>query len=661
MIESQKLNFPVLSNVWLKSFSLFSLQPDISVEIQRGVTCIAGANGLGKSTFLAAINFGFTGIVTDPKRDFQSVQEYYNYSFDYSADFFSGRIQEIDRELSAVILEFHIGDDEYRLSRPVFRPDELDELKVIRNNEIIFDLENSERSTLEANKEYKKLVSESTDLDSFEQFVFMQHVVFTFDEGRRLLLWDKRALNQALHISFGSDPAKASKADNIYREMERAASLARNANWQASTVAKEIDLLREAFEDTNSDLDVEDFLSTHKQIEKKASLAGEKFESKRQAVEDARLEWMEASAKVATLEEMYEFQFNERLTGRHHLEMHPVILAFTENSMCGLCGSQEIDVEKEVLGKIRSGVCPLCGSGINDTGIDQEVLVELRNIDNELKSAKQSLAQGSHKLKRLEEEKKACDKEVQLALKRLSYFEKENEKLLTQFGTGVNNFNLAFNTKQEELQKHLDRKKEKYTERDRLREEYLILQRELQARYVEAEKDFVPLLRNLGELFLGLDLDVRIDLSQSATDPGLNLTIDLEGQIRRQAHQLSESQRFFLDIALRMALAQYCSEKNSTATLFIDTPEGSLDIAYEARAGMMFGDFVKNGHDILMTANINSSEILRKLARSCGRSWMTIHRMTRWAELSDVQAQGETLFSRALEEIEKALDMGMSG
>lgn len=660
MTDHQKLKFPVLLNIWLKSFSLFSLQPDILVEIHEGVTCIAGANGLGKSTFLAAVNYGLTGIVADPGRDFQSVQEYYNYSFDYSNDFFSGRIREIDRENCAVIIEFQVGNDKYRINRPVFRPDELDELQITRNDEVIFDLKNTKLSALDANQEYKRLISESIGLDSFEQFVFMQSVVFTFDEGRKLLLWNKRSLNQALHISFGSDPAKASKADILYREMERAASLARNANWQASTVAKEIDLLREALGDNTSQHDVEDFLSRHKQLEEEVNRTSKLCESKKHAIEDARLEWMEASARVATLEETYEIHFNERLSGRRHLEMHPVIQAFTEDSRCGLCGSQVDEIEKVVLQKIRSGICPLCGSYLDQNKNDHTVLDELRKIDNEIKSAKQFLAEGSRKLRRLEEESNACTEEAQLALDRLNNFEQDNEKLLTQVSTGVKDFSLAFKAKQDELQKHLNRKREKYEERDRLRKEYLKLQKDLQARYVEAEKDFVPLLRNLGELFLGLDLDVRIDLSQSTTNPGLNLTIELEGQIRRQAHQLSESQRFFLDIALRMALAQYCSDNDSPATLFIDTPEGSLDIAYEARAGMMFGEFVKNGHALLMTANINSSELLRKLALSCGRSWMTIHRMTRWAELSDVQAQGEELFSQALEKIDEALDTGKS-
>jgi ABC-type cobalamin transport system ATPase subunit len=129
---------------------------------------------------------------------------------------------------------------------------------------------------------------------------------------------------------------------------------------------------------------------------------------------------------------------------------------------------------------------------------------------------------------------------------------------------------------------------------------------------------------------------------------------------RREQHQLSESQRFFLDIALRMALAQFASDQHAPATLVIDTPEGSLDIAYEARAGQMFAEFVKAGHDIIMTANVNTSQLLKKLARASGTNQMKLVRMTEWSELSDVQIEEEALFREAYAEIEAALLAGDS-
>ena len=109
-----------------------------------------------------------------------------------------------------------------------------------------------------------------------------------------------------------------------------------------------------------------------------------------------------------------------------------------------------------------------------------------------------------------------------------------------------------------------------------------------------------------------------------------------------------------------MALAHYVSGGSGGSCLFIDTPEGSLDIAYESRVGMMFAKFVGMGHDSVMTANINSSQILQRLASECGHARMTLHRMTSWTELSAVQLDEEHLFEQALEKIEESFALGDS-
>ena len=102
-----------------------------------------------------------------------------------------------------------------------------------------------------------------------------------------------------------------------------------------------------------------------------------------------------------------------------------------------------------------------------------------------------------------------------------------------------------------------------------------------------------------------------------------------------------------------MALAEFMSAP--TATLLIDTPEGSLDITYEARAGDMFSNFAREGNAILMTANLRSSALLRRLADRQERQGMAIERMTDWTDLSEVQRQEEALFVEAYREIERAL------
>jgi DNA repair exonuclease SbcCD ATPase subunit len=192
-------------------------------------------------------------------------------------------------------------------------------------------------------------------------------------------------------------------------------------------------------------------------------------------------------------------------------------------------------------------------------------------------------------------------------------------------------------------------------ERDKLRIQLRTLQRDLELRYAQAEEQFVPRFRQLTNLFLGIDLDVSFAMTPPTN---VKLTVEMRGDVRHDQTQMSESQRFFVDIALRMALAQQISSVGGLATLFIDTPEGSLDIAYEDRAGEMFAEFVESGHDLIVTANINSSKLLLTLAHRCGTRRMTLNQMTGWTELSDVQQRATELFRTAYDDILSALQTG---
>ena len=131
MKGSPELSFPKVRSVELQGFTLYSKMPDLEIDIPPGVFCLAGANGLGKSTFLAALNFGLTGIVPDPERELKShtrneggyVEEYFRYNrtaSGYTESFFTGRIAGTDRDEASVTLEFNIGERRYRLTRGIF-------------------------------------------------------------------------------------------------------------------------------------------------------------------------------------------------------------------------------------------------------------------------------------------------------------------------------------------------------------------------------------------------------------------------------------------------------------------------------------------------------------------------------------------------------------
>jgi DNA repair exonuclease SbcCD ATPase subunit len=129
-IEEKSLVLPVPERLVLHRFSLFDKTSTLSVDFAGGVLCVAGANGLGKSTFLAALNFALTGVVAEPGREFRGVEDYYRRVRAYSQSAFRGRIRPNDLEAAYIELTVRINDKRYRVRRGVLETAELRELEI---------------------------------------------------------------------------------------------------------------------------------------------------------------------------------------------------------------------------------------------------------------------------------------------------------------------------------------------------------------------------------------------------------------------------------------------------------------------------------------------------------------------------------------------------
>jgi DNA repair exonuclease SbcCD ATPase subunit len=306
--------------------------------------------------------------------------------------------------------------------------------------------------------------------------------------------------------------------------------------------------------------------------------------------------------------------------------------------------------------KLKAGVCPLCGSPISASPQgSSSAEAELTAIDGTLVSTNSQLEEASAAATRLRAEMSEARRKAGEAAEAVRLFENEHETVARKSLAGPLEPTLA--GLREAMGRFTAMRAAEYAERDRLRQELRELQQDLERRYASAEKTFLPRFKELASLFLGIDLDVQLQLVPPA---GIKLVVELKGNARHDENQMSESQRFFVDIALRMALAQQMSLPDSPAMLFVDTPEGSLDIAYEDRAGEMFAKFVDSGHDMIMTTNINSSKLLTTLAHRCGSASMSLVPMTGWTELSDVQQGATELFNSAYAQITTALQQGPS-
>jgi hypothetical protein len=646
----RQLYLPRPERVRLHRFSLFEKAPTVDVSFPKGVLCLAGANGLGKSTFVSAINYGITGVVPEPGREFRGVADYYAKVRPYSSSFFRGRISDVDAEAAQVELTMRVGVRRYRLVRGMFDPLALRELEVVSEldgESTVVLAEDASLDPAERHALYAKTLTEDCGLESFAQLAFLQHFVLTFDERRELLFWGRRTLPAALFIAFGLDPAKAKRADKLQETVRGTDSLARNYSWQASDWKRQLDNLEETADEVVAEDEGVD--RRHRELQDEQDEAAAEAERLAGELSDAQTRVAERSAQLRADRSVYDQLWARRLQGHGHPASHPVVTTTLGERRCALCGTEGEAAMLRVQVPLETGHCPLCQTQLGDipSGAGDD-LAELKRVDELILAHQEAIAATERAVDQLRTNLARARERLDQAAQALSDFERGNELALLR---GRGELNAVAERYRAAIADQLQRKEVQLQRRNQARAELRSLQRDLVGAYAAAEERFVPAFTGLAEQFLGLELDVELEARRNE----VGLLLSVQGTRRRAEDALSESQRFFLDIALRMALVGQMA-RGGEGVFYVDTPEGSLDIAYEARAGDMFGRFVRDNHRLVMTANINTSQLLQRLAERTGHQLMVLERMTDWTVLSEVQADEEKLFDDAFTEITRALE-----
>ena len=640
----------------LRNFSLYRRRRTVEVDFEREVFCLAGANGLGKSTFLAALSYAMTGVVARPGHNFLRVSDYYHDLIEYSTRYFDGRINAEDHEIAEVELSVSVGALHITLVRGMFEPQGLRQLR-LDGPGAGEDLAGPEITEAERHRRYVDVMCEATRLSDFAQLVFLQLVVLTFDEQRRLMFWTPRATEQALFLAFGLSADVASRAEALQRTYDSAESRARNLQWQATGRRRRLLALQEATGPADANVEDADIRDEHVRLSSVLDHAGDEMSEAEAAYAEADAALDDLAAKLLEARSLYDSAYSERVVAAHSAPNHPVVMQALDGK-CVICSAGGPSVSAAVREALDARSCPFCGSPLEDydpveADKRREHLRELSDRIVHLEEAEQAArAQIDRRRKALD----TLDRRVRDTSKALEEFRKANSQALLRASGEAGMIEEATRGLQEEINDLLTQKDAELSRRDAAHTALDELRDELTARFAEMEHEFVPLLHDLANEFLGVRLEV--DLQRRGAQ--LGLVLSLAGSERRSPEALSESQRFFVDIALRMALASKLASPGQPATLYVDTPEGSLDIAYEMRAGRMFGRFAQgnggNPNRLIMTANINTSQLLQQLAAVCGRDSMDLVRMTDWTELSDVQLEAEADFEAAYTVIERRLD-----
>ncbi|WP_353662629.1 AAA family ATPase [Hydrogenimonas sp. SS33] len=659
MKSKGRFNFINIQKIKIRNFSLYSKNEkttEVEENINNGVYCLAGANGLGKTTFLNIINYGLTGLVLAPNKDVLLPKEIETENKSYTEDYFKGRINVRDYDKAEIEITFEINKKTYRIVRGFDNRNALRSFEIYNNldkNKTESILNETNSSSEELNRIYQSSLANDMGIGSFENFVFFQLYVLTFDENRRMLFWNEKASTNTLSMAFNDSLDDTERILELKKEMEVLESHARNARWQATQIKKEMEMLLNTkkemellnWDDLKKEYDL--LINIVEESEKKFHNIESEYDTllKRQNI---------INSEILQYKIQYKRLFSQYSEPRSRLLNNQYVQFSKANHECFLCGAKGHHIIEKIEKNLYQDQCPICDTKIdNDKNkVQNQILHQLEEIDKKIEGKNKDLESLIFESDAKKVELEKAEYNYISSKEKLEKFEKENSSISFK-STGDTITDSLLSEYKDRFEKEDKKADDYYKQRDQLKPEYENLLKNVEENYKRAETYFVPLFKKLSKSFIGLDLNIYF---QKKGAKNIKLNFELLGTRRTESYQLSESQRFFLDIALRMTLAIYLSKKGNEATLLIDTPEGSLDIAYENRVGQMFADFVVDyNQNIIMTANINASQLLVALAKRCGEEKMYFRRMLEWTDMTEIQKEGEVLFNEVYENIDRAL------
>lgn len=637
---------PNIKRLELTNFSLYC-EDSVIMDFSKPVSCLMGANGIGKSTLLNCINFAITGRINPTNKKLKSI-ETLDKGNNYHLKYFDGRVSELDKDYAASKILFALGDKEIEVTRSFFPDNSI--LKYKLNNE------------LRDSGFYESDVIRFANLNNYAQFVFLQLKVLTFDESRDCLFWNPSILTPTIFLCLGESVDNADRADELAREIQKVNSRVRNLQWEISKQTTRLTTLVEEkskSEEERPHYKKEDEVNAQNEYETIISSLEENecyyqgFVKEHQQIY-ARI--TELTVEKVRLRKEYEEIYSELYSGKEQLLKNPIILALTTEG-CPICHSIHEKLPEQIEQSLDKNICPLCGEHIPETAVEQgDIIAKLATID-------EAISKIESELEKLILRQSTVDKQVGELKKKIECLRKCKEEIENKCysflldGQAEDPWTGRIKALQGSISAVEREKLKNIEERDQLKAEYDSLCVSLERIYYKVQVDFLPIFKKFAKEFTGLDLDMTLI---SVSDDGRKMfkfILQIDDTNRDNEFELSESQRFFIDIALRMAIVSFvCSKSHTSTSMLIDTPEGSLDIAYETNAGSMFSEYIASNQKMVITANLNSSGLIQTLAGKTKSEKFELISMLKWAKLSSIQNTHFDLFEKSISTIESQLE-----
>ena len=289
---------------------------------------------------------------------------------------------------------------------------------------------------------------------------------------------------------------------------------------------------------------------------------------------------------------------------------------------CLICNTKSKDIQRKANKMKQSGKCLICESDLMENIVVDERLVEKLNLLHEDKREKlNELNNQKNQLRRLNDKFQKYSDEINLLKEQIDNLERtkiviESELSKNEPDNEKGDMYTEILRKKEKVIEDLEVGiREAYRERDQYKKELFEYTQKFKNVINNLNQKLSEYFNKYASAFIGMDCKLSVMSKTLKRIPHFYYVPEIDGQIRKDIWSVSESQRFFIDQAFRMAIIDYLqNDIEKFSTFFItETPEGSLDIAYESQVAMMFKIFSESNNKIIFTSNLNSSSFLKEL------------------------------------------------
>lgn len=639
---------------------------------------VIGGNGIGKTTLVNTILYALVGNAQYEAGRVDPVTL-------IDRDYFKGRVEPADQERAQVTLTFGFAEQEITITRALYRPRIL-RIEVSNKETQVPKVLEGDPERLE--NEYRELMQQMLGIRKFEHFVLVVANLLVFSEDRRTLIWDTENQNRIIQLLFMEGDFEET-FDELNRKMVELDTKARHTSEARKDINKFLKLWLKEKESISNENTVQpesiqeetqfslaDLQTKLIAIKDEISELEDILESEISQLKSLVIESDEVAVRrtalIAQLGDL-ERQFYSKVYQNVPPDYVLILESLIKNGICTICGATGRHLKKLGQELKDEGKCIVCGSpvayaqafensedkvedNLSETiNMLRERLEQLDTADKDYTTAQSTANIEINRIQDNLSEKKRQQRYLETKIMEL----RSQNIILDDAKPLANSQKDVFLEEQQLRIEQLEAQTADLYQQSREAQQALSeLNKELEEVLSRVNEELSPLFSYFASRFLGTDCELVVTRRLVRRRPVSYMYPRFYGKDRSLATHVSESQRFFLDQAFRMAFINWFTQKEGAVSFFIvETPEGSLDLAYERNVADMYTEFASYDHTIIVTSNLNSSNFLRGLYDNLGdtgeREERTLH-LLNYGKPSSIQQQEHHVraFNRSLHDLQ---------